>query len=166
MGTCGVFVFGSDGFSSKSLIKQVQLRADSLRTSGLKVIVSPGVQAAFSFDIEIGLDRRPTAAESALIRSSIDRSIRNYFSVGGIKRSIDLRVIRNKIMRDNPSLLSILPKRSRTETSLFKNVYLTRKYATLNSGSTRETITETRYSLNPEEYSILGFTNIEIKVNI
>lgn len=166
MGTCGVFVFGADGFSSPDLIRQVELRAADLNTTGLRVVVSPGVQVSFSFDIEVSLDATPTAAQSSAIRSSIETSIRDYLSVGSVRRTVDIRQLRNKIMEDNPRIISIIPKRSRDAKSLFQNVYINRKYATLKSGSTRETMIGHRYSLNPEEFAVLGFAEINIRVNV
>ena len=166
MGTCGVFVFGADGFSSKDLVRQVRTRAAEINTPGLRVIVAPGIQVALSFEMEVNIDAPLTSSQTTLIRAGIKRSIMKYISSGNVRREINIRDLRNFIISENPRLLSILPKKSLAKESLFKNVYVGRKYSGLDTGSIRETMNHDSYTLKPEEFAVLGSTDISIKVNV
>ena len=166
MGTCGVFVFGADGFSSRDLLRQVAVRASSISTAGLDVVVSSGVQVAIGFDIEVVLNAQPTTAEISFINSSIKKSIREYITMGNRVRYIDIQAIRNKIISDNPRLVSIVPKSGLERESLFTSTHITRKYATMTTGSTRETLLAQEYTLEPEEFAVLGSVNVSIRVDV
>ena len=166
MGTCGVFVFGADGFSSKDLIRQVRKRAAQINTPGLRVVVAPGIQVAISFELEVNIDAPLTSSETTSVRAGIKRAIMGYISSGNTRREINLRDLRNFIIQENPRLLSILPKRSLTQESLFTNVYIGRKYSGLDTGSIRETMIDNRYMLKAEEFAVLGSTDISIRVNV
>ena len=166
MGTCGVFVFGADGFSSTHLIRQVRTRAAEINTPGLRVIVAPGIQVAISFEIEVNIDAPLTSSETTLVRAGIKRAIMRYISAGNTRREINLRDLRNFIIQENPRLLTILPKRTLTKESLFKNVFIGRKYSGLDTGSIRETMIGNTYTLKAEEFAVLGSTDISIRVDV
>jgi uncharacterized phage protein gp47/JayE len=164
MGTCGVFVFGSDGFSSPLLISQVERRLQQLSTAGLRVVVSAGVQVSFGFDIDLIVPQTPTRNQIARIKAGIKQSLRDYLSEGTIRKTVSLRDLRNKIMREVPELLSIVPRKRRTKFDMFSATYVSRKYATYRYGSENERLLVNTYSLLPEEYAVLGTVNLNIDV--
>lgn len=164
MGTCAVFVFGADGFSSPDLINAVRTRVGQVSTAGQRVIVVPGVQTSFSFEMDIVLDSQPTNTQRSSIEAGIGRSIRAYLSNGNRRRTVNLKQIRDRIVRDNSNIVSILPRSSLREDTLFKNVYIVRKYATYSTPSTRETMINKYYTLDSEEYAVLGYLDINFRV--
>lgn len=166
IGTCGVFIFGADGFSNTSLVNQLTSRVSQINTAGLKVIVSTAIQVNISFEVEVSVNSQLTTNEVSFINSSIKQSIVKYISSGNNRRTIDLKTLRDFIMVDNPRILSILPKRSNDITSLFKNVYIERKHSGLDVGSIRETMATSVYNLKQEEFAAVGFVDVNIRVNL
>lgn len=164
MGTCGVFVFGADGFSSPELISQVQRKLNSIATPGLRVIVSPGVQVSFIFDLELVVPTQPTSAQQARIRSGIKRVMREYFATSSVRKRVSLAELRRTIISEVSEFASIVPRKYRTQEDVFTNSYVSRKYATYLNGSERERIINNSYSLSREEYAALGSVNITFQV--
>jgi uncharacterized phage protein gp47/JayE len=163
MGTCGVFVFGSDGFSSPLLLIQVERRLQQLSTAGLKVIVSAGVQVSFTFDIDLVVPQTPTIVQSTRIKANLKTAVRDYLSEGTIRKVVSLRDLRNKIVKEVPELLSIVPKKNRSKLDMFTATYVSRKYATYRNGSEREQLLVDVYQLSQEEYAVLGAVNISFE---
>jgi uncharacterized phage protein gp47/JayE len=164
MGTAGIFVFGSDGFSSPDLIRQVEVRLAGVSTPGLRTVVSSGVQVSFSFDIDVIVPSQPTSAQRARIVSGIKQSIRRYLSKGSLKRSVSMLELRDIILSDNTDIVSLVNSSNRGVERLFRNVYVSRKYASFAFGAGEEKLSGNSYSLEREEFAALGSVNIDIRV--
>lgn len=164
MGTAGVFVFGADGFSSPDLIRQVEVQLASTSTPGLKIVVSSGIEVSFGFDIDVITLEQPTSAQRARINSGIKQTIRNYLSGGTLRRSISMIELRNAILAENNDIVSIVGSKNRETERLFRNVYVSRKYASFAFGAGEEKLASNFYSLEREEFAVLGSVNIDIRV--
>ena len=164
MGTAGVFVFGADGFSSPDLIRQVQVQLNRTATPGLKTVVSSGIEVAFSFDIDVIVPQQPTSSQRARINSGIKQSISRYLSTGNLRKTISLLELRNAIMEENGDLVSLVPSKNRDRERLFRNVYVSRKYASFAFGAGEEKLLTPSYPLEREEFAVLGEVNIDIRV--
>ena len=122
IGTCAVFVFGSQYESNEQLAQAVQRRLNELQTPGLLLQALPGIRVYFDFVISVRTTAEFSGAQKRNTSRKINRFLRDYLSQvqsGGVCK---LRRLEKQLKLSVPEILGI--DRSGSRESIFDAIYI------------------------------------------
>jgi hypothetical protein len=126
----------------------------------VSVLVTSAVAVTFDFEIDFVSSKILSSQEETRVRSSIQRSIREYFRKVDIGGLIDYSMLQDQIVRN---LAGYGTLKMRSGKDFWKRLYVRKGYSNL-STSDRVKVLGTTYSLEPDEYCELGILNINYGV--
>ena len=162
IGTCAVFVFGSQFESNDQLATAVQQRLNEMQTPGLLLQALPGIRVYFDFVISIRTTAEFSGNQKRVTTRKINRFLRDFLSQvpsGGV---VKLRRIDKQLKLSVPEILGV--NRDGNREQLFDAVYIRRNYANQIFTSEREKAVLSTIPIERYEYASLG--NVEITYEV